>query len=394
LSSKTSPYEMAIRERLSKLNLSASHGFEHIDMVLSYAIELQATYGGDLDVITAAALMHDLGRSDPSYRGTESAIQSMQSASVLLEDIGFPAEKILLVNQAIIEHDQPSLRPSTLEGRILKDADFLAGFGAMGIIRSAMWTGETGGNMSNLVERLESKMLARLASLEFEQSRYHGMREYLFVKLFIDQLRSTGTLISLPSVPYILIEGISGSGKSTQVEMLHNRYKSIGLMTVTLHEPTPWYRQIRSSLAVNESDHSTQLLLLLLDRYLNVRKAILDASVAGYPIISDRSYLSSMVYQAGEGWLSSANIAYLHSILPQPTQIFLLDIRAQEAIHRIEERTTAIKAPLGEHETLEQLDLHRQRFLSLIDFFPHMHIIDTQIGPQAVHEQIWAVLSQ
>jgi dTMP kinase len=385
---------MAIRERLSKLNLSASHGFEHIDMVLAYAIELQATYGGDLDVITAAALMHDLGRSDPSHRGTESAIQSMKSASVLLEDIGFPAEKILLVNQAIIEHDQPSLRPSTLEGRILKDADFLAGFGAMGIIRSAMWTGETGGSMSNLVERLESKMPARFTSLEFEQSRYHGMREYIFVRLFIDQLRSTGTLISLPSVPYVVIEGISGSGKSTQVEMLYTRYKSTGLMTVILHEPTPWYRHIRSSLAANASDHSTQLLLLLLDRYLNVRKAIVDASAAGYPIISDRSYLSSMVYQAGEGWLSRANIAYLHSILPQPTQIFLLDTTAREAIHRIEERTTTTKASLGEHETLEQLTLHRQRFLSLTDFFPHMHIVDTQIGPQAVHEQIWAVLSQ
>ena len=395
MATKNSTYERPIRERLHKLDLSVSHGFEHIDLVLSYAIELQSTYGGDLDVITAAALLHDLGRSDPSYRGVESAVQSAKSALIILEDIEFPSEKISSVMQAIAEHDQSDLRPSTMEGRILKDADFLAGFGATGIIRSAMWTGETRGNMSDLVERLERKMAARFASLEFEQSRYHGMREYIFVKLFIDKLQSVDTLSPLPSAPYVVIEGISGSGKSIQMEMLRNHYIKEGYVPVTLHEPTPWYRQIRSALDVNKSDRSTQLLLLLLDRYINVRKVIQEALALGNPVISDRSYLSSMVYQAGEGWQSASNIAYLHMILPQPTHIFLLDTTAQEAIHRIEVRAMSQEIPLGEHETLDQLTFHRQQFLSLVDFFPHMHIINTQIyEPEAIHEQIWAILTR
>lgn len=390
---ENSLHKAAIRERLHKLALSSSHGFEHIDLVLSYALELQATYGGDLDVITAAALLHDLGRSDPRYKGVDSAMKSVESASGILEDIGFPADKIPPVLRAIAEHDQPSLHPSTLEGRILKDADFLAGFGAVGIARSAMWTGETGGSMNKLMERLEQKMPARLASLEFEQSRYHATREYIFVKLFVDRLRSAPSLTSLPSTPYVVIEGISGSGKSTQVEMLLNSYRTAGYMPVTLHEPTSWYSQTRSQLDASQCDQTTKLLLLLVDRYIHVRKVINGALAGGKPVISDRSYLSSMVYQAGEGWLSSSNIAYLHTIIPQPTHIFLLDTTAEEAMHRIEVRTKAKNLPLGEHETLEQLAFHRKLFLSLVGFFPYMHVIDTQeYGPDAVHEQIWAVL--
>jgi dTMP kinase len=394
LTTKTSLYEPAIREHLRKLALSGSHAFEHIDLVLSYALGLQATYGGDFDVISAATFLHDLGRSDPQYRGDDSTIQSVERASSLLEDIKFPSEKIPQVLTAIAEHDKPSLRPSTLEGRILKDADFLAGFGAVGIARSAMWTGETGGSMDDLIERLDRKMPARLASLEFEQSRYHALQEYVFVKLFIDKLMSRSPLTPLPPVPYVVIEGISGSGKSIQTEMLNNHFRNVGYLPVTLHEPTTWYSQMRSTLDASQRDNFTKLQLLLTDRYLNVRKVIQDALAQDNPVISDRSYLSSMVYQAGEGWLSAANIAYLHTILPQPTHIFLLDTTAQEAMHRIEVRTKAKNFPLGEHETLEQLTLHRRRFLALVDFFPYMHVIDTQIqGPDTVHKRIWAILT-
>ena len=68
--------------------------------------------------------------------------------------------------------------------------------------------------MVDLIERLERKMPVRLASLEFEQSRYHAMKESILVKHFIDRIQSSVTLTPLPSAPYVVIEGISGSGKS------------------------------------------------------------------------------------------------------------------------------------------------------------------------------------
>lgn len=390
-----SSYEVRLRERIGQLALSASHDLEHNDRVLSYALQLQALYGGDLEIITASVLLHDLGRSDPQYRGVDSAFQSAKVASSLLDEAAFPREKIPRVLQAIEEHDQPNLRPTTLEGRILKDADFLAGFGAIGIVRSAMWTGETKGNLEDLIDRLQRKMRDRFASLEFKESYYYGIREYVFVRQFIDKLQSPGNLIPLPPVPYVVIEGISGSGKSTQMEMLYDRYKNAGYTPITMHEPTSWYRTIKSGLGTNQKDLVTQSLLLLLDRYLNVREVVQNALAQGNPVVSDRSYLSSMVYQVSEGSLSAPDIANLHMILPQPTNIFLLDVEPQEALLRIETRARLRNIPFGEHEKLEQLALHRERFLSLTSIFPHIHVINTQSNTsRAVHEEIWAVLEQ
>ncbi len=386
-------YESALREQLTPLVLSSSHGFEHIDLTLFYALQLHTFYGGDLDVITAAVLLHDLGRSDPSYRGKDSAEQSAERAVTFLATVQFPREKIPAVIEAIKEHDQPAIRPSTLEGRILKDADFLAGFGAHGIVRSAMWTAETNGKMQDFIERLEQKMPARFASLEFEQSRYLGIAEYVFAQLFLERLRHPISLNLPPEKPYVVIEGISGSGKSTQMEMLFHRYLSEGDTPVTLHEPTGWYTQAREELHVKKDDRSTQVLLLLLDRYRNLREEIQSALKAGKPLISDRSYLSTMVYQAGEGWWSAANIAHIHMLLPQPTHIFLLDTTPEEALRRIKARADAMHIPLGEHETLEQLAVHRERYRSLSRFFPHMHVIPTErYEVEAIHEQIWARL--
>ena len=388
-----SNYEHAIRSVLRGSLGSASHSMDHLDRVLGYALALHQTYGGDLDVITAAVLLHDLGRNDKGIHGAASAQRSADDAQAILERVSFPAEIIPAVRQAIAEHDQPSLRPTTLEGRILKDADFLAGFGATGILRVALWTGESGGTMDDLRERLETKMAARIASLEFEQSRYQAMQDYLFVRLFLEQLDSDAPMVTLPPAPYVVIEGISGSGKSTQAEMLATRYAQEGYDPVRLHEPTPWYREMRANLDARQRDRQTQLLLLLTDRYINVRFPIQDAQNEGQPVISDRSYLSSMVYQSETGWLSAANIAYLHTLVPQPTHLFLLDLPAEDALERIDLRVEAGSAPRGDFETLEQLTVHRERYLALADYFPHLKRIDATLPEDDIHELIWQTLA-
>jgi len=387
-----SNYEHLIRNALRGVLSSASHQLDHLDLVLTYALALQETYGGDIDVLTAAVLLHDLGRNDPHLHGAESAQKSAELARDVLQQIGFPEDIIPNVLQAIAEHDQPGLRPSTLEGRILKDADFLAGFGATGILRAAMWTGESGGTMADLLERLTKKMPARIASLEFEQSRQQAMQDYIFVRLFLDKLAAEAPMLPLPLAPYIVIEGISGAGKTTQANMLYTRYQQEDEEPVMVHEPTAWYTQIRETLDARQRDRQTQLLLLLTDRYINVRHEIEDAQLAGRPVISDRSYLSSMVYQSGVGWLSPANIAYLHTLVPQPTHLFLLDLPAEAALERIEARLEATGEPRGMHETLEQLTVHRERYLGLADDFPHLHIIDATRSEDEIHDAIWRVV--
>jgi dTMP kinase len=387
-----SSFEYAIRSLLRDRLSSASHSIDHLDRVLSYALSLRETYGGDIDVITAAALLHDLGRNDKGLHGAVSAQRSADDALAILAQVGFPETIIPAVQQAIAEHDQPSLRPTTLEGRILKDADFLAGFGATGIARAALWTGESGGTMDDLKHRLETKMAARIASLEFEQSRYQATQDYLFVRLFLEQVESDAPMLPLPPAPYVVIEGISGSGKSTQAEMLATRYAQEGYEPVRVHEPTAWFKEMRNNLDARQRDRQTQLLLLLTDRYINVRFPIQDAQNESQPVISDRSYLSSMVYQGGSGWVSPANIAYLHTLVTQPTHLFLLDLPAEDALERIEARLER-GGTRGDHETLEQLTVHRERYQALSEYFPQMVTIDASQPEDAIHEFIWNAVS-
>jgi dTMP kinase len=387
-----SSYEPVLRQQIQDLLLSTSHGFEHIDRVLMFACMLQTTYGGDIDIITAATLLHDLGRSDTQLHGLDSIQKSITQAQAILTSIGFPAAKIDVALKAISEHDQPDIQPSSLEGRILKDADFLAGFGAIGIIRSALWTGESGGDMQDFIARLQKKMPMRMLSLTFEQSRRIATKEFLFVQLFIDMLNEAPRLPTALTPPYITIEGISGSGKSTQVDLLQRYYADKGTSPCLLHEPTSWYQQSRALVGTQYLDDMTRLLLLLLDRHLFVQPRIEEAWSQGNPVITSRSYLSTMVYQADSAWLSPTRIAYMHAFLPQPTHIVVLDLEPEIALVRIESRLNA-GGTRGEYEQLERLRLHRQRFLDLKHIFPYIQIIDAQRHtPDEIHEKIIGAL--
>jgi len=378
-----------LRQQMQHQRSGGSHDIDHLETVLRYAQSLQQTYGGDIDVLTAAVYLHDLGRTDPNLHGAASRDLSVQLATTLLAAIDFPSDKQPDVLLAISEHDQPDIRPTTLTGRILKDADFLAGFGAIGIARSALWTGESGGNMADFIDRVERKMAARIDSLEFAQSRQYATQEYHFALLFLAKLQQPQVMQPLATAPYICIEGISGSGKSTQQELLYTKFQAEGQTPFIVNEPTEWYLQQRSTV---RGDRTGQLLLLLADRQLHIAPEIHMATVAGQPVIASRSYLSTMVYQAGEDWLSPANIAYLHTFLPQPTHIFIIDLPAEEALQRINTRATDKHVERGENELIDRLLLHRQRYLGLRRFFPHIVLIDGQQSTADIHQQIWQQL--
>lgn len=377
-----------LRQLIADQLASPSHSLAHLDQVVRYGLDLCETYGGDPEVIAAAALLHDLGRNEKHLHGEDSAKRSVELAGSLLDSVGMPLEKRDLTLQAIGEHDQPALRPTTIEGRILKEADFLAGFGAVGIARAALWTGESGGSLDDLLNRLQTRMAARMASLEFPRSRHHAAGEYLFTRLFLEKLTEPGGLAPLPAAPYVVLEGISGAGKSTQLTLLAERLTERGYTPLTIHEPTDWYRESREALTPDlRSDRAAQLVLLLADRVLNLKRTVESNLAAGQPVLSDRSYLSSIVYQGvGKDGLTPASVAQLHTLVPQPTHIFVLDIPAEQAMARIGARGET----RGDHERLDLLRQHRDRFRNLTALFPHARVLDAGTEtPESLAAQIW-----
>lgn len=394
-SATESNLELRIWQALEREELSASHDKWHLSRVLDFSKQLQLVYGGDSDVIVAASLLHDLGRSDKHLHGQESADKSALSARLILEDLGLDQEKIDATLLAIEQHDKPEVSPTSVEGKILKDADFLSGFGAWGILRTAMWTAESGGDISRVLDRLNRGMLARLNNLEFSESTLQGRSEYSFVNLFLSNLRKGANLDVPPQNGYyVIFEGISGSGKDSQAAILASRLASKGTSPILVREPTDGYQHFRRQLASSNHDPTIQMFLLLADRYQLMQSVIRPAILRGDVIISVRSFLSTLVYQE-DGFYDIAELVYLHRFVPQPTIVILLDLDGHLAFERCRLRSLSNTQALGMHENIDAFRVHRQRYLALPGMLRthDIVVIDASRPVDEVAEQVWEAIS-
>jgi len=120
------------KEQMDKLGL---YGWPHVQRVLRLCLKIAELEGGrvDLEVLKVAALLHDIAkhvqRINPSINhGAAGA----EMAKAFLEKCGFPKSKIKAVCHAIRAHTHVE-EPTSVEAKILHDADFLDKLGAVGI---------------------------------------------------------------------------------------------------------------------------------------------------------------------------------------------------------------------------------------------------------------------
>lgn len=392
-------FDSALQDESARYLTSTSHGTEHLDRVMHFARQLWSVHGGDLKVITAAVRLHDLGRAYPNLENKDSAQRSAELARPILLKRGMVPEKIDLTCAVIAQHDQPNVRPTSTEGRILKDADFLAGSGAQGVLRSALWTGEKRQDQAKFFERVEDKMRNRIAGLEFPESRLLAEQEYRFVRLFLEQLGRNAEIPWMsPNGRLIVLEGISGTGKDTQAQRLKIHYEMQGQTVASVSEPSPWMASMRSVWkeqleSCGNSELFGQLLLYTLDRHCQITPLVSTALESGHIVISVRNYLSSMVYQSSSD-VGPAFIAFLNAFAPTPDLLILLDAPADIAWSRVKDRTVKSGQRLGDFEKLAMLEVHRQRYLDLAKiYFPRRHVIDAAQSVSAVEQAVLEAVS-
>ena len=106
-------------------------GFEHSYRVYRLAREVGEGESYDDDVLHAASFLHNV--ETPAIRLSESA----QKAELILAETGFQPEKIPRVIVAILNH-RPGGNPTTMEGKLLYDANLLDTMGAIGFARLAI----------------------------------------------------------------------------------------------------------------------------------------------------------------------------------------------------------------------------------------------------------------
>lgn len=114
---------------------SEVHAKDHILRVLQRCIRLGERLHADLEILVAAVYLHDLGRHyiNDKAHGALSA----QKSEPVLQRIDFPPLKRAAVLHAIRVHDvnaAPEDR-STIESKILYDADKIDTLGVIGVLR-------------------------------------------------------------------------------------------------------------------------------------------------------------------------------------------------------------------------------------------------------------------
>ena len=133
------------------------HGFDHVLRVYHMAELLARTEAADLEIVRAAALLHDIDSSQQSKLDPQSHsskddkrmqhhLASAEFARQVLEAEGWPARRIAAVQHCIRAHRFRDDReqPQTLEARIIFDADKLDAIGAIGVARAIAYSVQGG----------------------------------------------------------------------------------------------------------------------------------------------------------------------------------------------------------------------------------------------------------
>jgi dTMP kinase len=136
----------------------------------------------------------------------------------------------------------------------------------------------------------------------------------------------------------IAIEGIDGTGKSTQLRLLAEELSRRGFEVVATREPTngPHGRRIRE-LYGNRRQVSPdeELELFMADRRQHVREVIQPALAAGKIVLTDRYYFSTAAYQGAAGRDPEVILRANEAFAPVPDLLFLLVLPPALGIERI-----------------------------------------------------------
>jgi uncharacterized protein len=133
-------------------NARGSHDWEHTLRVHALCRRLGPRQGADMLVLEAAAYLHDIGRADQDdSRGVlcHAALGADKARSILASIPIDNTRKDNIVHCVRAHRFRDSHAPSTLEARVLFDADKLDAIGAVGVARAYLFAGELGACLHN-----------------------------------------------------------------------------------------------------------------------------------------------------------------------------------------------------------------------------------------------------
>ena len=198
---------------------------------------------------------------------------------------------------------------------------------------------------------------------------------------------------------FIVLEGIDGSGKSSQIGPLVKRLQDLGFPCRADREPTggPVGSLIRQIFTGRVSADNRVIAALYaadrLDHLVNEVDGLCAAIDRGVTVVSDRYYFSSYAYHSVDvdmDWVISANA--LSAQLLRPTLTVFLDVPVETALERIRQNRFVEEIFDQEDRLLKTRELYFQAFERLKDV-ENVAVVDGSGTREQVAQRIWAAVA-
>ncbi|MFN3163220.1 MAG: HD domain-containing protein [Pseudohongiellaceae bacterium] len=189
------PWKQTVYEFVVDNQQHTAWGLKHSERNYLLALELAEREGLeiDLEVLFAAAFLHDMGAFAPySEQGNDHSQVAADAMSEILEPAGFPMHKLELVQGAALAHMYYSAVPDEPHAQLLHDADTLNFLGAIGIARILSLTTREGlaEDLPTAVATLDNMSQQLPATLVLETSRQMGEQRANELRFFLNSLRA------------------------------------------------------------------------------------------------------------------------------------------------------------------------------------------------------------
>jgi uncharacterized protein len=170
-----------VMELVEKADQSVAHKMDHIQRVRKNAELIVPNYPEvRREILDIAIMLHDV--EQPYYDKANHVKRSANMARKILSDLGVEDNKISDVCLIIEEHSTEhinSIKPTSIEARILFDADKIDGVGASGVIRVFTLYSQLGKSSPEAIAWYRKKINSALRNMQTPEGK----------KVFEDRLK-------------------------------------------------------------------------------------------------------------------------------------------------------------------------------------------------------------
>ena len=172
--------EQAVKQLLKT---DDGHGFDHVERVTEMALAFAKQENADLEVVELASLLHDV--DDYKLFGEENAKNLTNARKILAEnniDADVQAKVLDIIATMGYSKYLEGVRPTSLEGQIVSDADMCDAIGAQGILRTHAYNLSKG---NAFFDKTMPPLSEEKTATQYKDAKTSHSAQHFFDKLLI-----------------------------------------------------------------------------------------------------------------------------------------------------------------------------------------------------------------